>query len=121
MEFPRRGRAVTGGSVRSRAQKKAFNPGTAKMKTAADRKLGEESERIVGSLCDRLIAGNVTCGKLLIALAEGQIDCEDEVVVQQLCSLAEKLAMEPEWTGEMPEDEADTELGQVSRKAGDSA
>ena len=41
--------------------------------------------------------GNATSAKLLFALAEGRIDCEDEVVMRQVFSLAEKLELEAPW------------------------
>ena len=92
----------------SGSQKKSC-AGTAQLKTAADKKLKEHSEKIAESLYNNLVEGNVTCGKLLIALAEGQIDCEDEAVVNRLRSMAEELASEPEWDGEL--DEAEAEAG----------
>lgn len=94
------------------AQKKAASRGTAKMKAAADKELGEHSEEIAKSLREKLVKGNVTCGKLLIALAEEQFDCEDEAVVSRLLSMAERLASEPEWDGVLDEAEAETGPGQ---------
>ncbi len=82
------------------ARKKAVGRGTAKMTAAAGKTLEENSEKIAKSLLESTLDGNVTSAKLLFALAEGQIDCEDEVVMRRLCSFAEGLASEPEWTGE---------------------
>lgn len=81
-------------------QKKAVSRGTAKMSVAADKALEDNSDDITKALTDNAKKGNATCARLLLALADGQIDCEDEVVMERLCSYAEKLAAEPEWTGD---------------------
>jgi hypothetical protein len=82
------------------------------MNEAADKTLEEHSDEIAKSLYKGLLSGNATCAKLLLALAEGQIDCENEVVMQRVCSLAEKLAAEPEWVGELDDAEMETILGE---------
>jgi nickel-dependent lactate racemase len=73
------------------------------MKAAADKTVAKHSDEIAKSLLDSLRKGNLNSAKLLFALAEGQIDLEDEEVMQRLCSYAEKLASEPEWNGEVQE------------------
>ena len=93
-------------------QKKTVSRGAAKLKQAADKKLREHSEEIAESLYGKLMTGNVPCGKLLIALADGETDCEEAPVVRRRCNLAEELASEPEWDGELDEAEAETGLGQ---------
>ena len=82
------------------SQKKASGRGRAKLNAAADKTLEENSEKIALSLLESTLGGNASSAKLLFALAEGQIDCEDEGMVRRLYSLAEKLAAEPEWDGE---------------------
>ena len=84
-------------------EKKKVSRGTAKMAAAADKALEDNSKTIVDSLTGSAKKGNATCTKLLLALADGQIDCEDEVVMERLCSYAEKLAAEPQWKGPEPE------------------
>ena len=81
-------------------EKKKVSRGTAKMAAAADKALEDNSKTIVDSLTGSAKKGNATCTKLLLALADGQIDCEDEVVVQGFVSLAERLAAEPECSAE---------------------
>jgi hypothetical protein len=81
------------------------------LKAAADKKLEEKSDEIAESLLRSLLDGNVTSAKLLIALAEGQIDCEDEAMVERLYSLAEELGKEPEWKGDLNEEEAESCAG----------
>jgi hypothetical protein len=90
-------------SFRTGLQKKAVSPGTAKMSVAADKALKDNSDVITTALTVNAKKGNATCVKLLLALADGQIDCEDEVVMEQLCSYADKLAAEKQWDGPEPE------------------
>ena len=82
------------------AQKSVVNRGKARMNAAADKALELNSVKIAQTLLMSTLGGNVTSAKLLFALADGQIDCEDEVVVQGFVSLAERLAAEPECSAE---------------------
>src|ERR1035441_4664938 len=82
------------------AQKSVVNRGKASMNAAADKALELNSVKIAKTLLKSTLGGNVTSAKLLFALADGQIDCEDEVVVQGFVSLAERLAAEPECSTE---------------------
>jgi hypothetical protein len=95
----------------SGSQKKKAGGGTAKLKKAAGKELDEHSDEIAVSLRKKLIGGNVPCGKLLIALAEGQAECEGEPVVSKLRSMASELASEQECDGELDEAEAEAGLG----------
>jgi hypothetical protein len=112
MAVAKQKKAAKGKPRASGNEKKKVGRGTAKMKEAADKALEKNSVKIAQSLVDNTIAGNSTSARLLFALAEGQADCEDEPVVQNLCSLAKELASEPEWDGELDEAEAETGLGQ---------
>lgn len=103
-------RVAAKGKPRGSGSQKKAGAGTAQLKTAADKKLKDHSEKIAESLYNKLVEGNVTCGKLLIALAEGQIDCEDEAIVSRLRSMAEELASEPEWDGALSDAEAEAGL-----------
>jgi hypothetical protein len=85
------------------------------MRAAAGKTLEDNSEQIAKSLLDSTLGGNASSARLLFALAEGQIDCEDEVVVRRLCRLADKLAAEPEWDAESIKDAA--EMGFSLREA----
>jgi hypothetical protein len=77
------------------------------MSVEADKALEEHGNEITKGLTESAKKGNATCARLLLALADGQIDCEDEVVMERLCSYAEKLAAEPQWEGSEaePDDE----------------
>ena len=85
------------------AGKAAVNPGKAKLNAAADETLGKYSEAIAEKLYQGFLDGNVTSARLLFALADGQIDFEDAGTMQCLTSIAEKLANEAEWEGELGE------------------
>ena len=63
------------------------------------------------------MGGNATGAKLLFALAEGRIDCEDEVVMRQVYSLAEKLELEAPWTGTAVEAESESDLEEQEKAA----
>lgn len=92
-------------------QKKTASRGRAKLNEAADKTLEKHSTKIADSLYQSLLKGNATSAKLLIALADGQIDSEGEDAAKKLCSLAEELAAEPEWKGGMPEEGAEASRG----------
>lgn len=92
--------AAAGKPRGNKAPGKTFNSGKAKLNAAADKTLEEHSEEIASALYDSLVKGNLTSAKLLFDLADGKIDCEDEVVMSRLYSYAEKLASEPEWQGD---------------------
>jgi hypothetical protein len=67
----------------------------------ADKKVGKERTKIVNALFNGLIKkGNATSAKLLFDLADGLINCEDPVVMSQLCSYAATLASEQQLTDE---------------------
>jgi hypothetical protein len=88
---------------------KSVNPGKAKLIVAMDKKVGENSETIAQKLIDTVIANDWTGAKLLFALADGLIDCENQEVVSQLCSYAESLKSEHQLTDEEAEAMAKTE------------
>jgi hypothetical protein len=100
MDEGRQKQAARGKPRAAGAKKKTVSRGTAKLKTAADKKLKEHSEEIANSLYEKLIGGNIPCGKLLISLAEGQADGDNEAVGNRPRSMAGELASEPEWKGD---------------------
>ena len=92
MVWARKGQAA-GGRLRG-TETKTVNPGKAKLIVQANMKVKEYSAEIVNALYDSLIKGNATNAKLLFDLADGRINCEDPVVMSQLCSYAESLTLE---------------------------
>ena len=108
-----RERQAVAGRPHGTRTKQRVSRGTASVKAAADNTLEKHSENLAKLLYEGLLGGNAALAKLLFALAEGQIDCEDAFVVERYCSLAEKLASEQEWTGPVDEAEAESSFGQL--------
>ena len=91
-------------------QVKAVNQGKAKLNAEADKKVGDNRTTIVDTLYNCLIDDkNLTSAKLLFYLADGLINCEDPVVMRQLCSYAEKLKSEQQLTDNEADAAAKTE------------
>ncbi len=94
---------------------KAVNPGKSQLNAKADNKLRDNKTKIVDALYDSGIkSGNLMSLKLLIDLADGLINCEDPVVMSQLCSYAEGLKSERQLTG----DEVVAEEAKLDETAG---
>jgi hypothetical protein len=108
MNVARQKQAVAGRAHGTVAGKNGVSRGTAMMKSVAEKTLEKHGEKITGTLYQGMV-GSATRAKLLFALAGGQLDCEDEVVLECICSLAEKLASEQAWTG--PGDERSGDRG----------
>ena len=77
------------------------------MATEADKALEEHGKEITKALRESAEKGNATCARLLLALADGLIDCEDEAVVEQLWTYAQQLAAEKQWEGPPAEPDED--------------
>jgi hypothetical protein len=99
MVFPRKWQAAAGKPRGTGTQAKAVNPGKAQLNAAADKTVGDNSDAIAKKLYESWEKdGDLTCIKMLFALADGLINCEDPVVMKQICSFAEKLGLEPQLT-----------------------
>jgi hypothetical protein len=94
-------------SFGTKLQKKKVSRGTAKMAAEADKALEEHGKEITKALRESAEKGNATCARLLLALADGLIDCEDEAVVESLWTYAQQLAAEPPWEGPPAEPDED--------------
>jgi hypothetical protein len=110
MVLAKKWQAAAGRPRGTGAQVKTVNPGKAQLIAAADKKVGKNSTRIVNALFNGLVKkGNATSAKLLFDLADGLINCEDPVVMSQLCSYAEKLKSEQQLTDKEADAAAKTE------------
>jgi hypothetical protein len=109
MVLAKKWQATASGPRGTGTQEKAVNPGKAQLIAEADKKVGENRVRIVNALFYSLIKGNATSAKLLFDLADGLINCEDPVVMSQLCSYAEKLKSEQQLTDNEADAAAKTE------------
>ena len=110
MVLARKWQAAAGKPRGTGAQAKAVNPGKAKLNAEADKTVGKNSAKIARALLKSWMDdGDKTCLKLLFALADGRINCEDPVVMSQLCSYAESLKSEQQVTGDEVEEAAKME------------
>jgi hypothetical protein len=83
--------------------KKAGRCGTARISKGAAKALDAGYEKIVNSLLNGAIRGNVNSGKFLLTLAEWRQEVDDEGAKRVIRSIASELAAEPEWQGEPDE------------------
>jgi hypothetical protein len=77
---------------------------------ALDKKIGEKSGEMADKLVNDFLAGKETSMKMLNALADELINCEDPVVMTQLCGYAERLEKDRQLT------EAEVEAEEKMRK-----
>jgi len=75
---------------------KQMGRGRAKLDEEAGKLLEIFSKDVAWKLLESTVGGNTTAARLLFALADGQIDCENEGVMRELSSFAETLAAEPQ-------------------------
>jgi hypothetical protein len=69
----------------------------------------QKAHEIAESLFDSTVKGHVMSARLLVELAEGDVDVEDALLKRPLRSLALQLAEQPPWKGEDPDDEEEME------------
>jgi|SRR5271166_2186825 len=109
MVAARRKRAVLGKTNAGGTFKK-----TKKLNEAALKLVDEKAAEIAQSLYDSTIDGHMLSARLLVELAEGNVEAEEAVTMRPLRSLALNLAAEPEWRDE--ESGASAETGAGSRE-----
>jgi hypothetical protein len=107
-----RTRQAAGKSRGTGTQVKAVNPGKAKLIAAVDKKIGEKSGEMADKLVNDFLAGKETSMKMLCALADELINCENVEVMSQLCSYAESLKLEQQLTADEAEAAIKKELGE---------
>jgi hypothetical protein len=98
MVLARKWQAAAGKPRGTGAQAQAINPGKAKLIAAMDKKVGENSDKIAQMLIDTVTNSDWTGAKLLFAMADGLIDCENAAVVSTLYSYAQTLESERQLT-----------------------
>lgn len=98
-------------------QVKAVNPGKAKLIAELDKQIGEQCSKMAEKLIADFIAGKATSMKMLCALADELINCENVEVMSQLCSVAERLALEPQVAEDVKEEKGEEASQQVSEGA----
>jgi hypothetical protein len=91
----------TGSTTKKRTRKEAAPEGLANMdgaerlRWAADRRVGRNSEKLAEMLKEKALKGDLASTKVLLALAEGKKPIPE--VKKPVRSLALRLAAEPEW------------------------
>jgi hypothetical protein len=98
----RRRQAVTGKSNAGGACKKAK-----KLSKEAFKLVDDKAHEIAQTLLGKTLKGNVESARLLVELAEGNVEAEETVTMRPFRSQALSLAAEPVWQGELPGDETD--------------
>jgi hypothetical protein len=99
--------AKTGGTTGSEGGKRARREyasrkdGAERLRQAADRRVGRNSEKLADLLTARALEGNLASAKTLIGLAAAKKPIPERVKKQRGLSLAEKWANEPQWTGNL--------------------
>jgi hypothetical protein len=109
MAGARRKQAVLGKANAGERFKKAK-----KLNKEALKLVDEKAAEIAKSLYDSTLDGHVLSARLLVELAEGNVDAEEAMTLRPLRSLASDLAAEPQWPRE--ELEAVEETGAGSRE-----
>jgi len=76
-----------------------------KLNQEALKLVDEKAIEIAQSLLDSTLEGHVLSARLLVELAEGNVEAEEASTMRPLHSLALELAAEPQWRGETEQPE----------------
>jgi hypothetical protein len=76
---------------------------TVKLSKEALKLVDEKADLIAKALYDSTIAGHVLSARLLVDLAEGNVDVDEALNTRPMQSIAVALALEPHWSGDDPE------------------
>ena len=95
---------------------RTFKP-TKKLNEAALKKVDEEADQIINSLCKSTIEGSVQSARLLVELAQGNVEAEEATEPRLARSFALELASEQEWSGEQKTAASALEVGSGKQKA----
>ena len=78
----------------------ASKDGAERLRQAADKRVGRNSEKLADLLTEKALDGNLASAKVLLALTGAKKPIQEPVKKRRGPSLAELLAAEPEWKGE---------------------
>ncbi len=90
--------------TRARAES-ARKDGIERLRQAADRRVGRNAKELADLLTEKALTGDLPSTKELVRLAEGKKPRPEPVKKKRGPSLAEQLAMEPQWQGPPEYDE----------------
>jgi hypothetical protein len=92
------------GGKRARRENPSHKDGAERLRQAADKRVGRNSEKLADLLTEKALDGDLASAKTLFGLAAGKKPIPEPVKKRRGLSYAERLAAEPEWKGEV-EDE----------------
>jgi len=85
-----------------------------KLNNEAFRILDERAGELAEFLMNSAKKGHATSARLLFELAEGNVSAEEAMSMRPLYSLAQRLAAEPQWPFDAPDEWAETEDEETS-------
>ena len=88
------------GGKRARRENPSHKDGAERLRQAADRRVGRNSEKLADLLTEKALGGDLASAKTLIALAAAKKPIPEPVKKEDEPSYADKLAKEPKWVGE---------------------
>ena len=91
------------GRKRASREKTACKDGAERLRQAADKRVGRNSEKLADLLTEKALKGDLASTKTLVSLAAGKKPIPEPVKKRRGPSLAERLAAEPEWREEQEE------------------
>ena len=91
------------------AARKNGNVKVKKLNKEAFKLVEEKAGEIAESLLKSTVEGHVLSARLLVELAEGDVDVEDASMKRPYRSLALQLAEQPQWNNEDPDPEDEME------------
>jgi hypothetical protein len=107
----------TAGTTKSRTVertsrgKTSGKDGAERLRQAADKRVGQNSEGLADLLTKKALGGDLASAKVLVGLAERKKPKPERKKTRRGPSLAQQLAAEPEWTGEEDEGIGNREQG----------
>jgi hypothetical protein len=98
----------TGNGGRMASPKRAPKRKLIRLNQEAFKQIDQNASIIASALCESTEKGNVISARLLVELAQDQMETEEVSMKQQVQTIAQRLAKEKEWQGPplTPEEEA---------------
>src|SRR5450631_4169705 len=97
--------------VKQKAKGNKASKDVKQLKKAAFKMVGDKAPQLAMLLFSSSVEGDVPSTRLLMELAQKNVEAERATKMQPLRSWASLLAAEPEWGGEASEEYAETGVG----------
>jgi aspartokinase len=98
-------------AVKQKAKAKKASKDVKQLKKAARKMVDDKAPQLAMLLFSSSFEGDVPSTRLLMELAQKNVEAERARKIQPLRSWASGLAAEPEWRGEASEEDAETGVG----------